>query len=68
MERADARRVALGSADLKRILGGVQYSVKSIGKHDPVVEKRTHGLIDHPIIVELVVRPPETVRAQCWSL
>jgi hypothetical protein len=64
-DRAEARRVALESLELRRILGDHPFAVESIGVWDGYVLNRAPHLADVMTIVRLRLEPPVTrVRAQ----
>jgi hypothetical protein len=64
-DRAEARRLVSGAAELKRILGDHRYAVKSIGVWDPHVVRRHRKLLDVVTIVRVTIEPPmRTLRAQ----
>jgi hypothetical protein len=64
-DRAKARRVVAGAAELRRILGEHRHAVKAIGVWDAHVVKRHPELLDFVTIVRVMVEPPvRTVRAQ----
>jgi hypothetical protein len=65
-DRAEARRLVSNSAELKRILGGSRYVVRSVGEWNAYVARRYRQLLDGGTVVRVTVDPPRTVRAQ-WA-
>jgi hypothetical protein len=62
-DRAEARELVSGSAELRRILGD-RYAVRSVGVWDAYVVRRYRELLDSMTVVRVMVEPPKTVRAQ----
>src|SRR5688572_25006964 len=65
-ERAEARRLAAGSEELRRILRDRRYALKSVGVWDRHVVERYPQLFDSTTLVRITVDPPATLRAQ-WA-
>jgi hypothetical protein len=64
-DRAEARRLASSSTELRRILGDHRYEVTAVGVWDASGVKRHPELLDFLTAVRVMVEPPlRTVRAQ----